>query len=190
MTARYASPGGPILWTDAAGTVWTVPSLENPTQIGQQVRDWVAAGNTIAPYTPPLATAETIEAAKAQVAQIADTFAASVTGPVAETERASWPTKETAARAHLAGNAAAYQTAMLQAEANVTGETLTALATKIVGNADLYTALAGSIVGWRRATNAALDALVIGTATTADVDAAVASAKAQGEAMIASALGS
>ena len=125
----------------------------------------------------PLATLETIAAAKVRMSQLTDALATSVTGSVPDTERASWPTKEIAARAVLASAATPIQTAMIQAEATVTGENLLALAAKIVANADSYIAIAGLLVGKRRLAHAQLDAVVLGSVTVSDIDAIVESAR-------------
>lgn len=49
MTARYTSESNTSIEFEG----WTVPSLDSPTWIGQKLRDWVAQGNTITPWSPP-----------------------------------------------------------------------------------------------------------------------------------------
>jgi len=44
------------------GVVWTIPAVTSDTPIARAVRDWVAAGNTIAPYVPPPPTASEVNA--------------------------------------------------------------------------------------------------------------------------------
>ena len=72
------------------------------------------------------------------------------TGPVPLAERLSWTAKEAAARAHLAGEAGAADTALLEAEARETGETLDRLAATIVRNADVFRAASARLAGLRR----------------------------------------
>ena len=136
-------------------------------------------------------TADDITIAKRAVVEFADSLASVVTGPVPEYERASWATKETAARAHVAGTATAEQTAMLQAEADArgTGETPSDLAARIIANASAYVPIAGMIAGQRRKTQAAVDALVVGTNTRGDLDAVLATARAEAQAMLAQVMG-
>lgn len=128
------------------------------------------------PPPPPVATDADRTSAKAAIAALADALAKEITGPVPETERASWPTKETAARSFLANQAAPHQTAMLQGEAALTGETLTALASKVVANADAYIAIAGTLTGFRRVWMGNVDALGA-SATVVDVGNVVAAAR-------------
>jgi hypothetical protein len=132
----------------------------------------------------PLASPEFVHAAKLRVAAFADEMAAVVTGPVPESERASWPTKEVAARAVLSGSGAPYQIAMLQAECDLTGEALMDLAAKIVENAEKYIVISGLIAGQRRVVMAALDEMAFGTVTVAEVEAVLVSAREQAEAML------
>ena len=128
-----------------------------------------------------------IVAAKAAVVAFADSAAAQITGPVPVAEQLGWVKKEAAARASIAGTAVAAQTAMLTAEATLTGETVAVLADKIVDRADLYSTAVALISGHRRATIALIDAL--GAAPTqAQLDAVLAAAKTQGEAALAALL--
>ncbi len=168
-------------WLPVVGVATPPTGYSGPTyQIGETevTRVW----------TPVLVTAADVLAAKQRVAAFADSLAAEVTGPVSETERASWPTKEIAARAYLdgvaPGTATATQVAMLQSEADLTGETPLALAQKIVDNADSYVEIAGLIAGQRRATYTAIDALEIGVATVADLEAVLTTARTQAEAAL------
>lgn len=139
-------------WFDRA--TWRVDYASEATPEQRQ-----AAEAVLAVFVPAAATGDDLLAAKRRVAELADAFAVAVHGPVPDIERASWATKEIAARAFLAGGASTSQIAMLQPEAVLTGETLEVLATKIVANADAYVAIAGRLAGERRLAMAALDAL-------------------------------
>ncbi|MEX0304346.1 MAG: hypothetical protein AB3N24_18145 [Leisingera sp.] len=77
-------------------------------------------------------------------------FAAALDAGKPEIELRSLPAKAAAARAHLVGSASAEQTALLQSEADLTGETLDALAAEIKANADLGDLVSGKISGLRR----------------------------------------
>lgn len=149
------------------------------------------AERVVADPSAAVLTADDITVAKRAIVEFADSLAAVVTGPVSESERASWATKETAARAHVAGTATAEQTAMLQAEADArgTGETPSDLAARIIANASAYVPIAGMIAGQRRKTQAAVDALVVGTNTRGDLDAVLATARAEAQAMLAQVMG-
>lgn len=124
--------------------------------------------------------------AKARVAARADEIATLITGIVPLAERLSWPTKEVAARAVLAGTATAGQQLILGAEAQVSGETVAALAARIVANADTYMAAAGLIAGQRRKTMAAIDALADLATFDADLAAIFATAEQEAQALLAS----
>ncbi|MEO0955800.1 MAG: hypothetical protein AAFY12_12460 [Pseudomonadota bacterium] len=100
----------------------------------------------------------TRESAKAMIVSYAEAFENHISGNVSIGEKLSWTVKEAAAEAHLAGNATADQTAMLQAEADQTGESLSDLSNAILSNATMFRQIAGSIAGLRRATRAALEA--------------------------------
>lgn len=149
------------------------------------------AERVVADPSSAVLTADDITVAKRAVVEFADSLATIVTGPVPEYERASWATKEAAARAHVAGTATAEQTAMLQAEADArgTGETPSDLAVRIIANASAYVPIAGMIAGQRRKTQAAVDALVVGTNTRGDLDAVLVTARSEAEAMLAQVMG-
>lgn len=123
--------------------------------------------------------------AKRKVAARADAFAEMITGTIPRSEIASWPSKEVAAEAHQAQTATARQTAMLQAEANLTGETLDELAAKILANSTVYNPATGMIAGQRRTVTAAIDALTDIDTFHADVAAIFATAEAQSQALLA-----
>ena len=86
---------------------------------------------------------------KRMTAWIAE-FEATIIGPVSPAEQLSWTDKEIDARAFQAGTAAPAQTAALQVEADLTGETLEVLAAKIITRADALRPLARAVAGLRR----------------------------------------
>jgi hypothetical protein len=157
-----------------------------PVAVGNSDYDaLVASGVTVEPYTPPPLSASDVLDAKRRVTAFADELAATITGPVPETERASWPTKEIAARAYIAGTATQSQINMLAAECSLTGETIEDLAQTIVTNADKYTAIAGIIVGQRRKTMGEIDKLEVGKASQADLQRVLETARAEALAILA-----
>lgn len=93
------------------------------------------------------------------------------TAGVPAAEVASWPTKAEAAAAHLDGEPAA---AILTCEADLTGETTAELATKIALLSAVYTSAIARAAAVRRNARDLIEA----AATTAAVDAALASALA------------
>ncbi|MBG6211511.1 hypothetical protein IWQ49_006199 [Labrenzia sp. EL_126] len=110
-------------------------------------------------FSPPAPQPKyTLDSAKAMIVAYAEAFETHVSGNVSIGEKLSWTVKEAAAAAHLASTATADQTAMLQAEANQTGESLTDLSNAILSNATAFRQIAGSIAGLRRATKVALEA--------------------------------
>lgn len=58
MTARYTSESN----TSIEFGGWIIPSLDAPTRMGQKLRDWVAQGNTITPWSPPPPTTAEVNA--------------------------------------------------------------------------------------------------------------------------------
>jgi len=99
------------------------------------------------------------------------------TAGVPAVEVASWSQKADAARSFLAGDAAPQVTD----EAAITGEDPQDLSLAVVAKADLYTAIIARATGLRRATVLAIDA----AETPEAVAAAIASAKASAEVMLA-----
>jgi hypothetical protein len=97
-------------------------------------------------------------ASLAEALQRLTTAASAVTGLVPQADRDSWATKAVAARAYLADVASADQTAMLQAEAAVTGELVEDLAAAIVAMAENYAGIAAKLAGQRRKTRTAIEA--------------------------------
>lgn len=111
-------------------------------------------------------------AALARLALEADLFAAQLTGPVSQAEKDSWPSKEAAARAVLAGTETENDTVMLQAEADLTSETLPDLAGFIVSSADIYRTAAAKIAGIRRMAVQSIDSATSQAEITAAVTVA------------------
>lgn len=97
------------------------------------------------------------DAAKSALAAWAEAATASITGPVPADEKIAWATKEAAARAILAGNAAPEQIAMIATEGNFTGEAVGELCGKIVARADLFRAVVAAVSGIRRKASRRID---------------------------------
>lgn len=126
-----------------------------------EVADTVFPGDTDngdGSFSRPAVAKYTLESAKAMIVAYAEAFETHISGNVSIGEKLSWTVKEAAAEAYLASTATADQTAMLQAEANQTGESLTDLSNAILSNATMFRQIAGSIAGLRRATRVALEA--------------------------------
>ena len=115
------------------------------------------------------------------VLNTADEMAEKLTGRVPAAERDSWPLKEQAARAYLAGEQSEQDTALLQAEAELTGETVAALAATIVQKSTLFRIAAGKIAGMRRTTIAAINE----ADTFEQVNTVLAGAKSSAELLLA-----
>lgn len=113
----------------------------------------------------------------------ADAATVAITGDVPLDEKLSWPTKEAEAIAYQADNQA--PTPILSAEAAITGETLADLAAEVLTNAASYRTISGQIAGLRRVTRTAIDA----AETPEQIEAALADARTQAEAMLAAVLG-
>lgn len=155
-TAKYTDEGQTsILWNDGNSEM-TVPN-DMGNRHRRTIQEWVDEGNTITEYVAPPAFA-TAGAAKAALVDWVDEFTAGVTGPVPKDEKLSWDAKEAAAKAHLAGTADAEQTALLQGEADLTGESLNDLSTAIITKATTFRAVVGKVAGLRRAMTTAIDA--------------------------------
>lgn len=80
----------------------------------------------------------------------------SITGNYPIDEKLAWSDKEAAALAFIASTATASQANMLQNEANLTGETVSALALVIKAKAEAYKNIIGLVSGLRRKTEAAI----------------------------------
>jgi acetylornithine/succinyldiaminopimelate/putrescine aminotransferase len=96
------------------------------------------------------AIARAREAAAATLFEYLTAAEQSIIAGVTPGEIASWATKEAAAAAYLATTATTEQQTMLSIEASFTGETLTALATRIMERATAYKQLAPALAGVRR----------------------------------------
>lgn len=126
---------------------WTPEGVQQPvTELGPVPVDLLVE-KPVLPIYPTLALAQA-----AMLAWIND-FAAGVDAGMPEAELRSLPVKAAAARAHEAGEATAEQIAMLQSEADLTGETVDALADEIIVNANAADQVAAKISGLRRALN-------------------------------------
>lgn len=123
--------------------------------------------------TPELLTA-TKQLARRRVALEADKLANTITGEIPRSERDSWGTKAAAADARIAGNATLRQTAMLQAEAEMRGITIDALADMILERAAVYEVVAAKIAAQRSLTFEAVDS----APTISDIETALTAAKA------------
>ncbi|MEM1046495.1 MAG: hypothetical protein AAGL24_10100 [Pseudomonadota bacterium] len=138
-------------------------------------------GNPAPTITPEILTA-TKDLARRRVTVEADRLTDIVTGHVPQAERDSWPTKAAAARAHIASNATADQTAMLNAEAVIRVETITDLANLIIARADEYQVIAAQVAGHRAVAYEAVE-----TATTiSEIEAALTAAETAAMALLAS----
>lgn len=98
------------------------------------------------------------DAANRSVVAWIDGVTHAITGLVPEDEKNSWIAKELAARAVLAANATTEQALLISAEAQVSGETDTDLAAKIVDNAVAYQAAIALLSGLRRKAAAEIEA--------------------------------
>ncbi|MCC6306572.1 MAG: hypothetical protein IT545_15445 [Rhodobacteraceae bacterium] len=114
-------------------------------------------------------------AAAAGLVGAIEAAAEAATGRVPLAERLSWPAKEAAARAILAGAATAADLGLIAAEAAVTGEVPGDLALRIVGRAEALRTIAARLAGLRRRTLAE-----IGAAATAAAAAGVLAAARDG----------
>ena len=154
ISVKYMEDGSLQMVTDE-GTLY-VPDNEG-NRHRTIITDWVAEGGSIDPYIAPPAYA-TADAAKAALVAWIDEFTAGVTGAVPKDEKLSWDAKEAAAKAHQAGTADAEQTALLQGEADLTGESLADLSTAIITKATTFRTVVSKVAGLRRSMGVAIDA--------------------------------
>lgn len=186
-----------LAWTNDEGREWHGIKchfendklvIDGDGEVPRKVRNWIAAGNVIAPYSEPSdAVAARIASARSRVVAFADALAEQITGPVPAAEKLGWDKKEAAARAHVAGVATAAQTAMLEGELEAAGgldADLDDLAVKIIAKADFYALAVARIAGIRRRAMAAIDALGA-RPTQADLEATLAQAMTEAEAAFA-----
>lgn len=124
----------------------------------QWVEHSATTGAIEGPEPAPQPAYATVAEAKAAMIAWIDGFLTKVTGAVPDYERASWPSKASAARAVLAGNSAADQAAMIAAEAAVVEKTSQQVATAIAANADQYELIIASTTGLRQKIDAQLNA--------------------------------
>lgn len=103
-----------------------------------------------------LATARTM--AQAQVLAAITALTETITGPVPLAEKLFWSAKEAAARAVADGTATKSETAVIAAEAAMTGEDGAVLVGRILKSADAYRGAIATLTGLRRATGTAIDA--------------------------------
>lgn len=145
--------------------------------------DLAALGITSAPA--PVDVTAVKSAAIRRVVMRADEIADLITGAVPLAERLSWPTKEAAARAVIAGTATAEQQAMITAEAQITGEAVADLAARVIANATRYVTASGFIAGQRRKVVALIDALTEPETVEEDVAAILTAAESETQALLA-----
>lgn len=113
--------------------------------------------------------------AKAAMRDWIDGFLEPFTAGRPRDEIASWPAKAPAAESHLAGK----PSAMILAEAAVTGENPDELALSIAIKAGAYMVIAAKVAGLRRATEWAINAATSQAEIAAALDAAKAAAVAE-----------
>ena len=135
------------------------------------------------PETTPEVLAATRSLALARARRFADRTTVAITSDVPLDEKLSWATKEVEAAAYQADNQA--PTPILSAEAAITGETIADLAAEVLTNAIAFRTISGQIAGLRRTTRAAIEAADSPEA----IEAALAAARTQAEAMLAAVLG-
>ncbi|TCP43927.1 hypothetical protein [Rhodovulum marinum] len=133
---------------------------------GDLVHDLALSGQLgpVAPYIEPPkpeAPPKYATAAEALAAMVAwaEEFAAPLVRAVPAEERLSWPIKEAAARAYLAGSASSADLDFLSGEATITGETLDELAAKVIARAETFRAGAAALAGLRRKVTAQIEAV-------------------------------
>lgn len=112
-------------------------------------------------------------AAGRRLALLIETAMTELSGPLPLEEKLAFPAKEAAARALLAGEAAAAQLELISVEAEAAGETPEALARRVVARAGDWHAALARLTGLRRRVAAA----VAGAATPEAVEEALALAE-------------
>lgn len=156
---RYINAAGGILADN------TETGVEVYLRPGDLLYSVAVAGQLgpVAPYVPPPDPVEppTFADADAAIAALSawvSEFVSPLIRPAPQEERDSWPVKELAAHAQLAGTATPEQIELLQFEAQITGETLDALAAVIIAAAQPFRRVSASIAGLRRKVSALLRA--------------------------------
>lgn len=147
---------------------------ENPD--GSWSYKWTVTDKTAEELADELPQAR--EQAKAAMLAWINDFLRPFTAAAAEAEPLAWAAKELAARAYP--NGTPEQTAMIEVEASVTGETPAQLCAIIIGQADLYRQIIAFTTGLRRKTVAEIDAADL-AAIPAVLDAAKAAAIAKAQ---------
>jgi hypothetical protein len=109
--------------------------------------------------------------ARARIVQLIERAEVALTGARSRYEPHSWDRKAAAAAAYLGGTATTAQEAMLQAEADETGETLTDLAQLIAANAGAFEVAAARLTGLRRKAMAGIAAAEDAASAWAEVEA-------------------
>lgn len=132
----------------------------------------------VLPPLPNLAAAR--ESALADLVSWLDAATVTLTGMVPRAELDSWPNKEASARAFVANAATTQQIEDLEAEALQTGETVAALAARIVARANAWRPISMGIAGVRR--KAAADLAVADSLEA--IRAVVAAARSSASALI------
>ncbi len=122
---------------------------------------------------PPVPREEQRAAAISRIDAVHAEYLRTLTGDATVEERGTWKAKEEAARALVAGDATAGQTAMLRAEANGAGITEAALAAKIIAKADGFLSLIGVAAGLRAKARAAVVAVTDDSVPLEDVAASI-----------------
>jgi len=130
-------------------------------------------GPTPAPEITPEILAATKDMAKRRVVVEADKLADLITGQVPRGERDAWSSKAQAARDYQDGVAKAWQTAMLQTEADLRGETVDVLTDKIIAAASTYETISAQIAAQRSSAFTAIDAAM----SPAEIEATLAAAQ-------------
>lgn len=172
------------------GVVVNVAEVD-PFDMPDFMADWVEAENAGPGWvlqdgklSPPI-TEMSADAARAAVlaaiARVEDVLTSGV--PLAE--KLSWPSKEAAARAVVAGNGSALDVSLLAGESALTGETVEELAARILASADAYRFAVSRMAGIRRGAEARIAA----AARPADMEQAVAWAEAACAAIVGAADG-
>lgn len=163
------------IWCPMGEELW------NRTSEHQRAITWVTS--RLSP--PPVNLASVKADAVSKIIRYAEQIGETLTGPIPLHEKLSWPAKEEAAVSYLAGSASTAQTVMLQAEADLTQETLSVLATRVVNRAALFRLAASKIAGLRRKVCNEINALTDVATVESDVAAILAQAKADADFMLA-----
>lgn len=158
--AEFQAPEGCVLTPSAiAGPGWA----------------WTKKMGFVPPPPPPLEPLKVL--ARRQVIAYANDITARITAAYPDAEVASWPTREAEARAVAAGQTLP-EGAMLTALAAAAGQTQADYAARILAKAVAYRQVVVAVTVIREAAQAAIAA----AATTAEIDEALATIKAQAEA--------